>query len=359
MDVRGLRHRSNCLKLAGNMPREPKRSRAARVNSVFLAVGLVLFIVLLVQLDARTIATQLQRVGPFFLGAFLCYVGNLFFAALTWHATIEPRHSQASVIELWHAFWAGHAVNAVTPGGGAGEFLKASLLRGKLEGRELATSIILYNGINAAVTAAAAVVGAVICFVFLDVPRDATGVVLAGSIVVLVLFLILLWWIRSGAASHVVRFAKRLPFLRIGDEAALAEKATEIDRRMRVFMHSRPAALARAGFLSFCVRLLQVAETGLLLYPLMPGEEVVLIAILMQTASQLIVWIAAFVPAKIGVLEGGNAGLFELAGLDPVTAFTVVLAKRLRMVLGIAIGLALGSRFLGDRPSYKPSPEDP
>lgn len=329
------------------------------VNSVVLAIGLVLFVVLLVRLDARTIAAQLQRVGPFFIGSFLCYVANLFFGTLTWRATIEPRHSHASVLDLWQAFWAGHAINAVTPGGGAGEFLKASLLRGKLEGRELATSLILYNGINAAVTAAFAALGAVICFFFLDVPRDATGVVLAGSLVVLALFLTLLWWIRSGAASHVVHLAKRLPFVKIGDETALAERAAEVDRRMRLFMHERPAALMRAVFFCFCVRILQVAETGLLLYPLMPRDELVLIAILMQTASQLIVWIAAFVPAKIGVLEGGNAGLFELAGLDPASAFTVVLAKRLRMVLGIAIGLTLGSRFVGDRTSYKPSPEDP
>lgn len=341
------------------MPRKPKRSRSAIINSVFLAVGLVLFIVLLVRLDARTITSQLQRVGPFFVAAFLCYVANLFFASLTWRATIDPRHSQASVMDLWHAFWAGHAMNAVTPASGAGEFLKASLLRGKLEGRELATSIILYNGINTAVSAVVAVVGAAICFVFLDVPRDATGVVLAAAIVVLVLFLTLLWWIRSGAVSHVVRIAGKVPLLRFGKEEELAEKATEIDRRMSVFMRNRPSALARSVFLSVCVRLLQIAETWFLLYPLMPGEEVVLIAILMQIASQLIVWIAAFVPAKIGVLEGGNAGLFELAGLDPATAFTVVLAKRLRMVLGVGIGLVLGSRFLGDRTSYKPSPEDP
>lgn len=341
------------------MPREPKKSRSTIINSVFLAVGLILFIVLLVRLDAGTIGAQLQRVGPFFLGAFVCYVANLLFASLSWRVTINPRHSQASVMDLWHAFWAGHAINAVTPGGGAGEFLKASLLRGKLEGRELATSIILYNGINAAVAAGAAVIGAAICFVFLDVPRDATGVVLAGALVVLILFLTLLWWIRSGAASHVVRVARRVPWVRLGNQSDLAEKATEIDRRMSVFMRTRPAALARAVFFSCCVRVFQIAETGLLLYPLMPGEEVVLIAILMQTASQLIVWIAAFVPAKLGVLEGGNAGLFELAGLDPATAFTVVLAKRLRMVLGIGIGLALGARFLRDRTSYKPTPEDP
>jgi uncharacterized membrane protein YbhN (UPF0104 family) len=262
-------------------------------------------------------------------------------------------------MDLWHAFWAGHALNAVTPGGGAGEFLKASLLRGKLEGRELATSIILYNGINAVVAAGIAVIGAAVCFVFLDVPRNATGVVLAGALVVLALFLMLLWWIRSGAASHVVRVARRVPLVRLGNESDLAEKAAEIDRRMGVFMRSRPAALARAVLFATCVRVFQIGETGLLLYPLMPGEPIVLIAILMQTASQLIIWIAAFVPAKLGVLEGGNAGLFELAGLDPATAFTVVLAKRLRMVLGVAIGLALGSRFLGDRTSYKPTAEDP
>ncbi len=340
------------------MAGEGKQSRASVFNLLFLTIGLALFVFLLVRLDVHTIVEKLRQVGWFFVPAFLCYVANLFFAALTWRATINPKHSHASIFDLWHAFWAGHAINAVTPGGGAGEFLKASLLRGKLEGKELVASIILYNGINSAVTAAAAVLGALICFVFLDVPRDATGIVLAGSVVVFLLFLVLLWWIHSGAVSHVIHVATKLPFVKIADEAELVERAKDVDRRMGTFIRSRPRAMARSASLSFCVRLLQIAETGFLLYPLMPGDRVLLIAILMQTASQLIVWIAAFVPAKIGVLEGGNAGLFQLAGLDPVTAFTVVIAKRLRMVLGVAIGLALGSRFIGQRASYNPRPED-
>ena len=339
------------------MSDEGRKSRKSIVNVLFLAVGLALFIFLLVRLDPQTIGERLREVGWFFVPAFLCYVGNLFFATLTWHATVDPKRSNATIIELWQAFWAGHALNAVTPGGGAGEVLKASLLRGKLEGKELVASIIRYNGINLAVTAGTGVLGAAVCFLFLDIPRDATGLILGVSVVVFFLILLLFWWIHSGAVSHVVRVARRLPFIKIDQRAELIEKAQEVDQRLSDFVRTQPRRLARSISLSFCVRLLQIAETGFLLLPLMATEQVLLLAILMQVASNLIVWIAALVPARIGVMEGGNVGLFEMAGLDPVVAFTVVIAKRFRMILGVAIGLVLGSRVVGHQAS-QPSPKD-
>ena len=94
------------------------------------------------------------------------------------------------------------------------------------------------------------------------------------------------------------------------------------------------------------MRLCQIGEVGFLLYPLIGGRHVVLLAVLMQTVSQIINWAAAFIPGKLGVLEAGNIGLFKLAGLDPTAAFAVVLARRVRTILGIGIGLLLGLQVL-------------
>ncbi len=136
----------------------------------------------------------------------------------------------------------------------------------------------------------------------------------------------------------------RLPFVTIADDSPWVARASELDARMADFVETRPAAVRKAAFFSLMVRLFQVGEVWFLLEPLSPEGPTLLIAILLQTVSQLIGWLAAFVPAQVGVLEGGSAGLFALAGLDPATAFAVVVARRARVIISVAIGLLLTSR---------------
>jgi hypothetical protein len=92
-------------------------------------------------------------------------------------------------------------------------------------------------------------------------------------------------------------------------------------------------------------RLCTAAEAAFLLAAITPGQGplwIVLMAMLMQATTQLIDWIGAFVPGRVGVAEGGVALLFELRGKDPVTGLSVELLRRARKVLGIAIGIVIG-----------------
>lgn len=313
-------------------------------NSLFLGFGFVLFVALLVRLDPREIGQQLARIGWMMIPAFLAYVCAQLLSTMTWKSCIEPGPSVPSYRDLLKVYWAGHAINAITPGGGLGEVLKVTLLRDKMDGKPLLASLILYNVINTSMVAVASVIGALVCVLWLDVPLVATLPLLAATVVIAFGLFIPLWWVRRGALSSVLAFVQRLPFVSFRDPDAIIEKARRVDQLMSNFFRERPHDVLRAMLFASAVRVVQVVELWCYLEPLMPGDNVILIAILAQTASTLTVWATAFIPSQVGTLEGGNAAIFKLAALDPVFGVTTVIARRVRTLLGVGIGLMLGGR---------------
>jgi len=328
-----------------NSPMKSSRWTSVQtLHAFFLGLGLLLFIVLLARLGAQGILQRLARIGWMFVPAFLAYVSSQFLSTMTWMSCVPSGSSRASYWDLLQVFWAGHALNAVTPGGGMGEALKVSLLRGKVGGRPLVASLILYNVINTTSVAAASVIGAVLCVVWLDAPLVATVSLLIGALAVALGVLVLLWLVRRGTLSKALGLIQRLPFVSFRDPQAIADHATDIDGLMCKFFHERPHDVLRAMLFASGARLAQVVEMWCLLYPLVTEGNVFLIAVLAHTTSTLTSWATAFVPGQVGTLEGGNAAVFQLAGLDPVLGVTAIIARRLRTALGVGIGLLLGGR---------------
>ncbi len=324
--------------------RSDRRTPTQTLNSLFLGLGFVLFIALLARLDAREVVQQLAGIGWMFVPAFSAYVCAQLLSTMTWKSCIQPGPSVASYWVLLKVYWAGHAVNAITPGGGLGEVLKATLLRDKMDGKPLLASLILYNVVNTATVAVASVVGAAICVLWLEVPLVATLPLLIATVAIAFGLFVLFWGVRRGALSSTLAFIQRLPFVSFRDPEAIIGKARQVDELMGNFFRERPYDVLRAVLFASAVRVVQVVELWCYLEPLMPGGNVILIAILAQTASTLTVWVTAFVPSQVGTLEGGNAAIFKLAALDPVLGVTTVIARRVRTILGVGIGLLLGGR---------------
>ena len=314
------------------------------LNALFLGLGLLLFIALLARLDPQAILHKLARIGWMFVPAFLAYVSSQLLSTMTWRSCVPPNSSHASYWDLLKVFWAGHALNTMTPGGGMGEVLKASLLRGKVGGRPLVASLILYNAINSTSVAVAAVLGALICVLWLDAPLVATMPLLVVSLIAVLGFFVLLWLVRRGSLSKALTVAQRLPFVSFRDPQAIADQARDVDQLMCQFFRERPGHVVRAALFSSGARIAQVIEMWCLLKPLVTEGNVFLIALLTTTASTLITWVTAFVPGQVGTLEGGSAAIFQLAGLNPALGVTAIIARRLRTVLGVGIGLLLGGR---------------
>ncbi|MGB5545859.1 MAG: lysylphosphatidylglycerol synthase transmembrane domain-containing protein [Polyangiales bacterium] len=325
------------------LPRTPFRIRDT-LNVLFLLLGIGLFALLLVRLDAATIGEQLESIGWFVVPSVLAYVGNQLAATRAWQVLLRSAGQDPGYAAMLRVMWMGHAINALTPGGSVGEVAKTTFLsRRGVPTTETVASLIIYNIQNAFVIGCFNLVAALLCVIFLPTMRDATLPILAGSALSFAGIAVFFVVVSKSLAARTVRVLRRLPFLaRWINESAL-HRAEQVDDSVRSILHGHRRAVVRAGLWIVLVRVMQVVEVGFLLIPIVPSDQLVLVALLTQVSSQLIVWIGAFVPSQVGVMAAGTAGVFKLANLDPASGFAVAVARRVRTVFGIAVGLGLGA----------------
>ncbi|MBW2703965.1 MAG: flippase-like domain-containing protein [Deltaproteobacteria bacterium] len=320
--------------------------RSARIaNIAFLLLGLGLLIGVLLRMDMTEIGQQLLRIGPLFLAAFGCYVLAVLGSSAAWWSMTDPAASRARFHHFVAALWAGHAINTITPTASLGEVFKGTMMKGRIDGQELVASLISFNFLATLITQLFTMIAPLACLALLDLSSEVMWSLFGVACLFFLPVIGMLALLRFGAADKVVRLAGRLPFVRIKDPANLLAKAKAVDLRIQSFPRRRPGRFCLALALLVGVRLMQVAEVWVLLLALMPDKSptwILLLALVTQTASQLIAWVMTFVPSQIGVAESGSALLFQLLHLDPLLGLSMEVARRLRKLIGTAIGLLIG-----------------
>jgi len=325
-------------------PTKETNPKGEKWNRFFLLAGIILFAVLLTRLDAGTIWEQLKRIGWFVIPSILAYVGNQLAAARCWHVLLRPIGQDPGYGAVLRIMWMGHAINAITPGGGAGEIVKTTMLaRSGIPATGIVASLIVYNIENTLVVGAFNFAAAILCWWLAPELHDATVPIVIGAGAAFVIITVIFLIVRSSMAGRTVRMLRRTPLVKRWITEPLIEKADQVDASVTsTFVEQRRAVLS-AAFWATIVRVMQIFEVVFLLIPVVPNDLLVVVTLLVQVTSQLIVWIAAFVPSQVGVLAAGIAGVFKLANLDPASGFAVAVARRARWVFGVGVGLALGA----------------
>jgi hypothetical protein len=315
------------------------------LNGLFLALGVALLVVMLLRLDAAEVWERILASGWALVPAFGAYCGSLLVSTLAW-GRLFPREHRARFGPLFAAFWAGHAVNMVTPGGATGTVLKGTLLARRIDGEEVTASLVTYSYFDAVSMICFTTAGPLLCLLWYDVPAQVVGGLLALSGVLGLGALGLRVLLRRGLAADAVRLAGRVPFLRLRNLERLEERAGRVDVRVQEFRRSQPADFRATVAFFVMARAFQVLEAFFLLLPLVPEESaggLLLLALLTQSTNQLINWLAAFVPARVGVAEGGIALLYQLLGMGAGVGLAYGLLRRARVVVGVSIGLVIGA----------------
>jgi len=320
------------------------KSRLRLINMIFLILGLVLFGVLLFRLDYREVGQRLAAVGWIFLLSVGLHTAALMSSAAAWKAIIHPDRSRASYKDLLSAFWFGHAINYMTPGGTMGEVLRGTILRGKIEIDELVASLISYNYYNTVSMEIFTLIGPILCLIFLDLPQDVILPIFAIALLALVPMILIFIGLRLGAVKQLARIVGWLPFVKAKYQQILLDKAAAIDGCVKDFI-KRPRAFRKAAIWMFAARIVQPLEVWALLHVFLPQLglwHLLIIAFITQTTSQLLSWVIGIVPGQVGFAEGGMTLLFKLIGLDPLAGFSMELVRRIRMIVTVAIGLTIG-----------------
>lgn len=324
----------------------PKKSRLTWLNLAFLVLGAGLLVFLVIRFDTDELRERLRASGWMMLPAFVAYLGSLIGSTFAWRETIDPRHSDASFGQLFGAFWAGHALSASTPGGALGEVFKGSILAKSIETRELFASLVLFGFVNSVVAIVVAFVAALVGWVALALPTGLALLLVGGSAIMGVGLLLVYGVLRKGAAGGMVGLLMRIPFFDSAKLEAVRARACNVDRRILVFRRRRPEAFRACLIWAFLLRVAQVLEGYFFLHAVLPDASfgwTLAFSFVLQSATQIVLWAAAFVPSQLGVSEGATALLFSATGLDPVLGLSVEILRRIRRVVGIAIGLLIGA----------------
>jgi hypothetical protein len=309
-----------------------------RVSLLFLLVGVVALAIFIWKLGWAPIVDALVSFAPAFpvilLIEFLSNVGS----TTGWYYAFSPA-DRPTWIRLQAVNFASLPLSGALPTGQAGEVLKANLLRGRVVGGDIVSSLVVYNALHVATTALIMAVGPAVALASGAFGAEVSGVLLVVSLGIAGSMLGLGVMLRWGLFARVTRLLGRLPWKAL-KSTDLEARAADVDRRFRAMWHDRRRDLLLATTWLLAARVIQIAEVWLILGYLMP-DATWLTAWMAFTGTALANYVLLVLPAREGFLEGSAYVVFEALGLSGAHGFTLELTRRLRKIVFQVGGLVL------------------
>jgi hypothetical protein len=164
--------------------------------------------------------------------------------------------------------------------------------------------------------------------------RDVGAVSIAGTVLLFVVALALLWR-RPALVSRALRFAPRL--------ARHADRVRTLEAEVYSFASRRRAAIPALVAAEIGFHALGVAEAYLTLWLLNQQPPPLLTAFILETANRFITVVFKFVPLRLGVDEAATAFLTQqVLGLGTRAGATLAIVRKVRMLFwAVAGGLVL------------------
>ena len=320
-----------------------------RFERLAFAAGLGLFLWLLHRIGLEAIGRNLASIGWGFAAVLALETVVVLLVTLGWSRTLPPdrRVPFSSLVAMRMA---GDGVNALAP---------AAVVGGEIvHARLLARFIPTVEALGSVGLAAMAQFLAQVLFIELGAILSRSGALaprlrLLGLalLVFLAVFVALLERLsrrREGPPGRVARWLGRVA--RVFPGGGLREGFfRDLDRNVFGAIRERPLALALAVLLFLCAWLVSAVEVGLVMALLgapVPAGTAFAIAVL----TVLVEGLFFFVPARVGVQEGGLYAIFLALGLDPARGFSLGLVRRLRELTWGLAGLAILAHYRYRRP---------
>jgi uncharacterized protein (TIRG00374 family) len=301
-------------------------------------LGIALLTALLFQIGLKNVADQLGRLKWSFLLIFSISIPIHLFNTLGLSFCL-PLKIRPGFMRLFWIRLAGEAINAPTAYVG-GEPAKAYLLKSSMPLADAISAVVLAKTLNVVSEAIFLMVGVLLACFFFPIPF----VIKATSLFIVCGFVgMSLWFItiqRRGFMDPLFQFLDRRGF-KISFLEKRREKILEVDHRWLQFY----TVYKKDFILSLSCHLLAwmfVAMETFLIVSILIGnvanfKEVYVI----ETFTLIIQGLVFFVPAGMGVAEGGYVAIFSLLGMGEGLGLTLGIIKRLRKMVWIALGIAV------------------
>ncbi len=330
------------------------------VKYVYLALGVALFVAVLAAFDFSSALTLVAKAGWLGVaGLCLTYLVVYLMDCFGWMLTVP---SVPPTGRWWWRFsWIrliGEAFNMVLPAGTlGGEPLKAAVLKSRygVSYREVTASIMLIRTVW--------LMAQLLFVVVLAVPLMMTDRLTVGSKLSIVLGTVIL----AGMTAALVL----LPRLRLssrlgrwlggrGWRRKIAEQlhyVEDVESRATRYYRDHPARFWVAFVLSVGKWCLGAGEVWLALW-LIGSPVGVLEALMIEAVIQLVRSISFFIPGNLGTQDAAYALMVSAFTGSPTAGLGAALLRRLREIIFVSAGFALGARYVLPGRSAAVPPED-
>jgi uncharacterized protein (TIRG00374 family) len=331
-------------------------------KSILLGVGCILFAWVLWRIGWQTILYSFTEIGPNYVWIAFWPLIYYCFYSLGWYFVGPHKERSGEDVSFWTLLKArlvGEAINYLTPlGGVGGEPARTLYMKGRMELHVTAATVIIDRTLYTLSSILFIVAGILLAFLVLDLNKT----IQISAMVLLVFFMVAIFFIifaqLRGGVTGFVKVIRKLGVAKNWVERKLPQLEV-MEKTIRDFYRRRPRDFACAflchligragGTLEVWFILIflgafsphsvwQDGGTGLLSLPLLHQ----LIFSLLIAVFVLILNFAFFMfPSQIGVAEGGTAILFQSMGIDPALGVALQIARRIKSLFYIALGLLL------------------
>jgi uncharacterized protein (TIRG00374 family) len=338
--------RGNLVALEGPLIRWLRSHRSAAVDraratrwwqGALLLLGAALFAFLIADIGLAAIESSFRTLSWRLLVVlvFPCLVFKLF-DTLGWRWAFPGK--PVSLLTLMKIRIAGQAVTATTPTGTlGGDAVKAWLLRDRVSVRESLISLIVVKTTMVASQGLFLALGVLVAqrLLVLETPlvRAMEWLLVLEAVAVIGFLAVQM----AGVVGRGERLLRRLG-LRAGERIGAA--AEEVDRGLATFYRRRPGRFVLSLACNLLGWFASAGETWLILRFL--GVPVsVPTALVIEAFGTGVRFATFFVPAQIGVAEGGTVAACVALGLSAATGLSLSLVRRVREAAWTGVGLLL------------------
>ncbi|MEW6387506.1 MAG: lysylphosphatidylglycerol synthase domain-containing protein [Thermodesulfobacteriota bacterium] len=315
-----------------------------RLTLILLAVAVIFLIWMLNEVGWAKLGAQLVQVGWYWPLLLLPYGLVNWLDTLSWDFLLLTRTARPSLSRLFFLRLGGESLNQLTPTASiGGEAFKASRLQARgVPWEEATASVVIHKGILVLSLVLYIFLGLALTPFLLPGAASRLGLLSLAALGLGAVGLIFVLLQRQGPCLLGLRWLEKLGWC----PAGLKEKEAELnnlDLKMADFYRHHPGRGLMAFILFFLSWLLHGVEVYLIFWllghPLSWG-----LAISLDALAMLFTALGFFIPAAVGVQDGGNILLalgFHL-GAALGAAFSIL--RRLREAFWLTLGLVVVAR---------------
>ncbi|MFT3693151.1 MAG: lysylphosphatidylglycerol synthase transmembrane domain-containing protein [Kofleriaceae bacterium] len=308
------------------------------MTRISLVIAIIALVLTIRDTGLATIGRYFRRIGWWWFAVVALEVVITSLDAVAIRAFMSPervRFRSALLSQL-----AGRSVNAVTPSGNLGEAVKVSVLTEHVSQSRAVATILLYNVVSFTVELAMVAIAAPFVALLVPMPPSLRWMMIAASVVCALLAVGLYALVHMGVLSSIARVLRKIRLLSEARYEKWHASLESVDHKMQVTEGARGRDRI-AGIVAVTLsRLTSMFLSLLILHAV--GEQITTGFVAAYTVGGFVIYmVSTLVPMGLGVSEGGNYWLFRALKENPARGVTLVVARRVTLVLYAGIGLIL------------------